>query len=199
MFAYSAKKPWLQVTSLNTQLNAASMRGTVNLTSLLTAFISLSQFCSCFWKSHNRGVYLLLFEQMTFVVLSHSVLLKLTQLWQLPLLRNPEMWKGPLFVRFKPGCILGISFLMASCRGASGVICVRSSCAPCTPLRWSERPSQHWQLCYLRQGRSIPPDCKSARRSVLLSWYFINLHQTRRHCHGWQRGQSRVLLSSQLR
>lgn len=79
------------------------------------------------------------------------------------------------------------------------IICVRSSREHCTPLRRSERSSQRWQLCYLRRGRSVPPDCKSARRSVLLSWYFINLHQTRRHCHGWQRGQSRVLLSSQLR
>lgn len=72
-------------------------------------------------------------------------------------------------------------------------------CPFCTPLCRSERSTQRWQLCYLRRGRSIPPDCKSAGRSVLLSWYFINLHQTRRLCHGWQRGQRRALLSSQLR
>ncbi len=32
-------------------------------------------------------------KKYIFVVLSHSLLLKLTQLWQLLLLRNPEMWK----------------------------------------------------------------------------------------------------------
>ncbi len=47
------------------------------------------------WE-HYRGVFLLLFEQKiknSFVALSHSLLSKLTQLWRLPLLRNPEMWK----------------------------------------------------------------------------------------------------------
>ncbi len=65
------------------------MGGMVNLTpfSLLTAIISLSQFISFLFKSWKqyRGVFLLLFEQMgmeknNFVVLSHSLLLKLTQL-----------------------------------------------------------------------------------------------------------------------
>ncbi len=32
-------------------------------------------------------------KKKKFVVLSHSLLSKLTQLWRLPLLRNPEMWK----------------------------------------------------------------------------------------------------------
>ncbi len=81
--------------------NAASMGGMVNLTSLafLTAVINLSQFLF-YWKSrkHYRRVFIFLFEQNgnaknIFVVLSYSLLFMLTQLWRLPLLRNPVMWK----------------------------------------------------------------------------------------------------------
>ncbi len=78
------------------------MGGMVNLTSfaLLAAVISLSQFFS-FIENHKNTIvefFFLLFEQNgnaknIFVVLSHSLLFKLTQLWRLPLLRNPEMWK----------------------------------------------------------------------------------------------------------
>ncbi len=72
--------------------------------SLMTTVISFSQFCfPFFWEvvkiswsfffcylSNKMGM------QKIFVVLSHSLLSKLTQLWRLALLRNPEMWKGPL-------------------------------------------------------------------------------------------------------
>ncbi len=66
------------------------MGGMINLTlfSLLTAVIS-----------HYQGVFLLVFEQMGMQKIYlwyspiHSLLLQLTQLWRLPLLRNPEMCK----------------------------------------------------------------------------------------------------------
>ncbi len=80
------------------------MGGTVNLTSFVppTEVISLSHFLSFYWKSWNIIVEFLFCYlskwgcKNIFVVLSHSLLFKLTQLWRFPLLRNPEMWKGSL-------------------------------------------------------------------------------------------------------
>ncbi len=61
--------------------------------------LSASLIFSFYWNSWKqyRRVFILLFEQMRMqkkcVVLSHSPLFKLTQLWWLPLLRFPEVWK----------------------------------------------------------------------------------------------------------
>ncbi len=83
------------------------MERMVNLTSfsLLTAVISLSIFflflkvkktlswslSFAIWENGNA-------KKNIFAVLSHSLLLKLTQLWRLPLLRNPEIWKRPIIM-----------------------------------------------------------------------------------------------------
>ncbi len=66
--------------------------------SLLTAVISLSQFFYFYSKSwrHYHRVYLTIWAngnaKNISVVLSHSLLFKLTQLWPLPLLRNPDIY-----------------------------------------------------------------------------------------------------------
>ncbi len=99
--------PLHQITKCEGVSNTASMWGTVNVTSfaLLTAVISLPQFFPFYWKSwkHYRRVFSFCnFKQMGMQKIylwyaTHSLLFKLTQLWRLPLLRNPETWKGPLF------------------------------------------------------------------------------------------------------
>ncbi len=59
--------------------------------------IVLSSDCRSLWK-HYRVVLFWGMEKYIFVVVSHSLLFKFSKLWWLPLLRNPEMWKGSIQV-----------------------------------------------------------------------------------------------------
>lgn len=78
---------------------------TANLTSIsiLTTIIKLSILFFIFWKGIEMllWIFLFLMEQMEIqkiIYVVHSVHQKFTQIWQLPLLRTPEMCKGPFCV-----------------------------------------------------------------------------------------------------